>query len=633
MALDVLADRPEQVAPAGVRRARYLPIAEHGLIGDLRRQRQTRQQLGPASGITEPYAYHLVRWREQPPAPRFQQQVARRVPGTDGQHEHDRGRPGLPQREEEGADPLLPPTRFHELEGGADAKAARGDHGEQRPSGAERGEAQQLKLFPSHVEAPADDPQVARVLLNKVRLERTRQFGACWLGLELWERLELDRFFAAAVDAEPADVPWSRVAALLAINRLCAPGSELAIEQRWYPSTALDDLLGIAAAKVNDDRLYRALDRLLPHKAALQMHIKDRLGTLFQLDYDLFLYDITSTYFEGQAAKNAEARRGHSRDKSSDCLQVCIGLVVTREGYPVGYEVFAGNRNDATTVRQIVTTMEQRYGTGQRIWVMDRGMIHPANLKWLQERGCRDIVGTPKDQLKSFSEELTSGPWEAIREGLEVQRIPGVEGQDSYLLCRSAERAAKEQAMHQRFEQRIEQGLQRLRAGCQKRRYKVGVVERRVGRLLAKNSRAARLFAVQVVEREGGGSSITWSKKPTALDWATRSQGCYVLRTNVTDWTPASLWQTYVQLTEADILTEVVAPDQPTLPQEFARAVLSVRFNDSATEKIRELLQKNNAGTITTAEKADLEKYMRVGQFLDLLQAKARLSLKANGCA
>jgi hypothetical protein len=186
----------------------------------------------------------------------------------------------------------------------------------------EQGETEQLKLFPSHVEPPAADPQVARVLIHRVRLERTRQFGACYLGLELWRRLELDRFFEQRVDDDPADVPWSRVAALLAINRLCAPGSELAIEQRWYPSTALDDLLGIEDGKVNDTRLYRCLDRILPHKTDLERHLKNRYGELFGAEFDVLLYDLTSTYVEGAAEKNPMVRRGYSRDHRPDCEQM-----------------------------------------------------------------------------------------------------------------------------------------------------------------------------------------------------------------------------------------------------------------------------------------------------------------------
>src|SRR6202171_5804973 len=197
----------------------------------------------------------------------------------------------------------------------------------------EQGEAQQLKLFPADVEPPPNDPQVARVLLSKVRLERARQFGACWLGLELWKRLELDRFFADTVDEQEADVPWSRVAAVLAINRLCAPGSELAIEERWYPSTALDDLLGIEEGKMNDTRLYRCLDHILPQKTKLEQHLKQRYGELFGAEFDVLLYDLTSTYMEGTAEKNPMMRRGYSRDPPPGCEHMGIWFVVHTEGF------------------------------------------------------------------------------------------------------------------------------------------------------------------------------------------------------------------------------------------------------------------------------------------------------------
>jgi len=232
----------------------------------------------------------------------------------------------------------------------------------------EQGEARQLKLFPSHVDPPADDLQVARVLLNKVRLERTRQFGACYLGLELWKRLELDRFFERAIDDELADVPWSRVAALLAINRLCAPGSELAIEQRWYPSTALDDLLGIEEGKINDTRLYRCLDRILPHKTKLERHLKDRYGALFEAEFDVLLYDLTSTYVEGAAENNPMMRRGYSRDHRPDCKQMVIALIVNSEGFPFSYETFDGNRADVSTMEAILRMVERKYGKARRIW-------------------------------------------------------------------------------------------------------------------------------------------------------------------------------------------------------------------------------------------------------------------------
>jgi hypothetical protein len=224
----------------------------------------------------------------------------------------------------------------------------------------EQGEAEQLKLFPSHIKPPADDPHVARVLLNKVRLERTRQFAACYLGLELWKRLELDRFFEEAIDRAPADVPWSRIAALLTINRLCAPGSELAVEQRWYPSTALDDLLGIEEGKINDTRLYRGLDRILPHKTQLEGHLKDRYGSLFGAEFDVLLYDLTSTYVEGAAADNPMMRRGYSRDHRPDCEQLVIALIVNSEGFPFSYETFDGNRADVSTVETILRMVERK---------------------------------------------------------------------------------------------------------------------------------------------------------------------------------------------------------------------------------------------------------------------------------
>ncbi len=238
----------------------------------------------------------------------------------------------------------------------------------------EQGETQQLKLFPSDVEPPPNDPQVVRVLLNKVRLERTRQFGACYLGLELWKRLQLDRFFEQVVDDDPADVPWSRVAALLAINRLCAPGSELAIEQRWYPSTALDDLLGIEEGKINDTRLYRCLDRLLPHKTKLERHLKDRYGALFEAEFDVLLYDLTSTYVEGLAEKNPMMRRGYSRDHRPDCEQMVIALIVNQEGFPLSYETFNGNRADVATLETILRMVERKYGRARRFGYLIVGL-------------------------------------------------------------------------------------------------------------------------------------------------------------------------------------------------------------------------------------------------------------------
>jgi transposase len=387
---------------------------------------------------------------------------------------------------------------------------------------------------------------------SRLRLERGRRFGDVWLAWTLWQALGLDTWLEKKLPRGREDVAWSVMAAVLVIARLCEPSSELHIAEDWYRRTALDNLLGLPEAKVNDDRLYRALDRLLPHKDALEQHLKERLGTLFKLEYDLLLYDVTSTYFEGQARGNTLAARGYSRDHRSDCKQVCIGLVVTREGYPLGYEVFAGNRSDVTTLREIVERMEQRYGREGRIWAVDRGMISAAHLKWLQERGSRYIVGTPKGELKRYEQELLKGTWKEIREGLEVRIVPSAAGSDTFILCRSDDRAAKERAMRQRFEQRIEKGLEAIVKGCAKRKYKASVIERRVGRLLGRNARAARLYTVDVACEASGKVGVTWSRNASAVASAERREGCYLLRSNVADWTAEELWKAYMQLTEAE---------------------------------------------------------------------------------
>src|SRR6516165_6237526 len=311
----------------------------------------------------------------------------------------------------------------------------------------EQGEAQQLKLFPSHVEPPADDPLVARVLVNRVRLERTRQFGACFLGWELWKRLGLDQFFEQAVDEDVAEVPWSRVAALLAINRLCAPGSELAIEQRWYPSTALDDLLQIEDGKINDTRLYRCLDRILPYKTKLERHLKERYGELFGADFEVLLYDLTSTYVEGAAENNPMMRRGYSRDHRPDCEQMVIALIVNSEGFPFSYETFDGNRADVSTMETILRMVEQKYGKARRIWVFDRGIVSEENLAAIRQRGGQYLVGTPRSQLKQFEAELVKDDWTRVRPEVEVKKVAIPQGEETYILCRTAGRKEREQAI------------------------------------------------------------------------------------------------------------------------------------------------------------------------------------------
>jgi transposase len=416
----------------------------------------------------------------------------------------------------------------------------------------QQGETQQLKLFPSHVEPPADDPQVARVLLSKVRLERTRQFGACFLGLELWRRLELDRFFEQAVDGEPADVPWSRVAALLAVNRLCAPGSELAIEQRWYPSTALDDLLQIEEGKINDTRLYRCLDRILPHKTKLERHLKNRYGELFGAEFDVLLYDLTSTYVEGAAEKNPMVRRGYSRDHRPDCEQLVIALIVNNEGFPFSYETFDGNRTDVSTMETILRMVERKYGKARRIWVFDRGIVSEENLSAIRKRDGQYLTGTPRSQMKQFEAELLKGDWTQVRPEVEIKKVAIRQGEETYILCRTSGRKEKEKAIRKRFSNSMETALKGLEKAIVKGRLKDrNKMERRLGKIQARHPQVNDLYDLALRDTSEG-VRLFWEIKEDRKSWRESREGAYLLRTNLQAETAEELWSKYMQLTEAE---------------------------------------------------------------------------------
>jgi transposase len=430
----------------------------------------------------------------------------------------------------------------------------------------EQGESRQLKLFPSEVEPPENDPDVARVLLKKVRLERPRQFGNCFVGLELWKRLGLDDFWQAQLDQEPAEVPWSRVAAVLAIHRLCAPGSELAIEERWYPMTALDDLLQIPQASVNDSRLYRCLDRLIPHKTELERHLRERYGELFGAEFDVLLYDLTSSYVEGAAAKDPMLQRGYSRDHRPDCKQVVIALIVNAEGFPLSYETFDGNRADVATVEAVMRMVERKYGRARRVWVFDRGVVSEENLAALRRRNGQYLVGTPRSKLKQFEAELLSGGWERVREDVEVKRVPVPGGEETYVLCRTTSRREKEKAIRSRFSAQIEKALgglaQRVATGKLKDR---GKIERRLGRIEARYPSVADLYQAQLVETAAG-LRVDWQMLAGRRAWQETREGAYLLRTNLQAESAAELWTKYMQLTEAEAAFRVLKSELSIRP-------------------------------------------------------------------
>lgn len=415
----------------------------------------------------------------------------------------------------------------------------------------------QRTLFdPPRRDTPRDD-EPWLVKLSSVRLERTRDFGDIWLAWGLWRLLGLDELLETHIEAGREEVSWATVAAILVIARFCEPSSELHIADTWYRRTALEELLGVTPEQVHTDRLYKALDKLLPHKETLEKHLRQRFGELFELKCDLLLYDVTSTYFEGDLAGCSLAQRGYSRDSRPDRPQVCIGLVVTEEGFPLGYEVFAGNTHDSTTVQKMIESLEKKHGRLQRVWVMDRGMVSDENLQFLRQRGDHYIVGTPKQMLRAFEQHLTEQDWTEAQAGVEVKLVPSPSGEETFILARSADRRAKEQAMHVKFTDRLETGLKKLQAAAEAGRLKdVATAAERWGRLKERNWRASHAFEVTIEKlpepRGRQQLEIRWQRSAKFGDWSQLADGCYLLRSNLTDVDVATLWKRYIQLTEAE---------------------------------------------------------------------------------
>ena len=394
------------------------------------------------------------------------------------------------------------------------------------------------------------------VRLKGIRVERSRQFGDVYLALALWRGMGLEELCERLLATGKERIAWAKMAAVLVAARFCEPSSELHIAEDWYRRTALADLLQLGDEDVNKDRLYRGLDHLLMHKSALEAHLSQRNGELFAVQNEVLLYDVTSTYFEGQAEANPQAQRGYSRDHRPDCKQVCIALVVTFDGFPLGYEVFAGNTHDSRTLQTIVATMEARHGTLRRVWITDRGMASAANLAWLRQTGRRYITGAPKSELKKFSSALAAADgWRTVHEGVEVKLARHPETEETVILCRSADRRSKERAMHDKFSRRIETALERLaaRLARSKRRLDPAPVNQQIGRILQQNQRAAARFAVALAPDScPAGLRLQVAYSASFDDWAALSEGAYLLRSNISDWSDQQLWKAYIQLTQAE---------------------------------------------------------------------------------
>jgi transposase len=399
--------------------------------------------------------------------------------------------------------------------------------------------------------------QWTQVDLSGVRVERVREFGQVYLALSLWRRLGLHTLLRELIVPGREEVPWELVACILTVARFCGNQSELEVAERWYADSALEDLLGVPFSRINDARLYRGLDVLHAQKEKLCAHLMARYESWFGVGFEFLLYDVTSTYFEGEAKANRKAARGYSRDQRPDCKQVNIGLVVTPEGLPIAYEVFAGNTADVTTVEEMVAMMEEKYGKPQRIWVLDRGMVSEENIDFLRERGARYILGTPKSQLRHFEAQLLEeNGWAEVQPGVEVKLIahPDGQGREQYVLCRSAARQQKEAAMLELQCQRLKAKLRQTDAALREHPAKdPGAVERRIGRWLGRYPAAEKLLDVRV-ERDNAGRAIglAITERTERSTWAQHAHGAYLLRTNCTERDPAQLWRWYMQLTRAE---------------------------------------------------------------------------------
>lgn len=418
----------------------------------------------------------------------------------------------------------------------------------------EDGSRHQRRLFTDREgTAPSAEEDVVEVKLSTFAVKRPRRFGDCWVGCHAWEQLGLRAFWQEQLGESAGEVPWAKVLELLGVNRLLAPRSELYVHEKWFAQTAMDVLLDTDAAVAGKDRLYRCLDRIVAHKPALEKHLAQKWRDLFGATFDVLLYDLTSTYFEGEAAEVPSAKRGYSRDHRPDCLQVVLALVVTPEGFPLTYEVFPGNTLDRATLATILDAVEQKHGKARRVWVFDRGIISEDNLALLRERGAHYLVGTPKRKLQAYEQKLLAGPWTKASAEVEVQLVP--ENDEVYVLCRSAGRKTKEKAMRWRWLRGLVGDLRSLRRRVAQGQLKnPDLIQQTIGRLSERHPQAWRWVTVEYVaptaEQRMGAVRWTWDHE--AFRRAVRTEGAYLLRAHWTEKDPAKLWQTYTQLTEAE---------------------------------------------------------------------------------
>ncbi len=407
-----------------------------------------------------------------------------------------------------------------------------------------------LSLFPEDREIPADAADSLQVRLSELELRRPRRFGDCWLACEIWHQLALDAFWQARLPEGREAVSWEKVLELLVVIHLLEAASEFRVHRQWFLSTAMDELLNVDYAVAEKDRLYRCLDRVLEHKQDLFLWLRQKWADLFQADFEVLLYDLTSTYFEGAMEENPKAKRGYSRDGRPDCLQLVVALVITADGFPLAYEVMEGNTSDCTTLRGFLDRIEQTYGKARRMWVMDRGIPTEAILAEMREPGRQVyyLVGTSRSKIKQHEKKWLELPWRKVRDSVEVKLFE--QDGELYVLAKSEGRQAKEIAMRRK---RLARLLRKLRA----MRRSLPARDQLLLRIGAAKSEAGRAFgyvkiqipdARQPVTRE----SFQFQVDKAKLKEAELRDGHYLLRSNLSDGDPSVLWSRYVQLTQIE---------------------------------------------------------------------------------
>jgi hypothetical protein len=428
--------------------------------------------------------------------------------------------------------------------------------------GEAEGREETISLFPDDRPVPADAVNGVQVRLGELELKRPRSFGDCWLAHRVWMELRLDEFWGARLLEQRGEVPWEKVLALLVINRLIDPGSEFRVHRQWFERSAMDELLGVSFAAAGKDRLYRCLDLLLPHREAAFKHLCGRWADLFSAKFDVLLYDLTSTYFEGQCAEIPKARHGYSRDGRPDCRQVVIALVITTDGLPLAYEVMAGNTSDRGSLRIFLKQIEERHGKARRVWVMDRGIPTEELLSEMRREGVQYLVGTPKGRLREVEQKLLSKSWQEVHDGVAVKLLE--ETGELLVLARSRPRRSKESAIRRKKLRRLLDGLRKLRAHPPGR----DQLLERLGALKQAAGRAARLMEITVpaAGEPVNAKSFRYRLSRERFRAAKRLDGKYLLRTNVSGEGPVEAWRRYIQLTEIEAAFRCLKTDLAIRP-------------------------------------------------------------------